>query len=67
MIREISSTWLPPLSQQIGNPYRRKLDEFIFDVLEAKGANVDYIHELLSKTLEELKTHKRRATYSETS
>jgi len=67
IIREISSTWLPPLSLQIGNPYRRKLDEFIFDVLEAKGANVDYIHELLSKTLEELKTHKRRATYSETS
>jgi hypothetical protein len=67
MIREISSTRLPPLSLQISNPYRRKLDEFIFDVLGAQGTNVDYVHDLLAKTLEELKTHERRATYGETS
>jgi len=52
MIREAYSTRLPPLSLQISNPYRRKLDEFIFDVLGAQGTNVDYVHDLLAKTLE---------------
>jgi hypothetical protein len=42
LVRELSSTRLPPLSLQIGNPYRRKLDEFILDILGAQGANLTF-------------------------
>jgi hypothetical protein len=54
LVKEISSTGLPPLLLQIGNPHRRKLDEFILSVLGAQRADIDYINGLLANTLEGL-------------
>ncbi len=53
LVRELSATRLPPLPLQLNHPQRRKLDEFILNILGAQGGSVDYLHELLARSLKQ--------------